>query len=170
MDYKFGRHFNLEKRLKLEIYDTWQEYYYYNDDSTNYKVFGSGFEVSLSNGQNFLESDVSIFWENLKGNIKFNSNIEDFEKCIIPLSGLNFIIKYNNHYKCWENSKSPDTYKYKGGLEIYFSETFQIKMVDLSDRPGRSSWKKDFYFNGGSDYWFNIQYINELCDINIILP
>lgn len=111
----------------------------------------------------------------------FNFDKEyNFENEIFNIDGINYVIKYNSYFSNWDNGTSPTGYKYTGGLTMYYSEDFQRKMVDISDRPGRFTRYKYFLFKGGSDYWFGNSFFDLIpkevlltftdCEVNEVLP
>lgn len=141
-------HQNLLKFSSTKYYD---QYYYYEEP--DYSIRGKIFELQFTH----RTEDNS---EYLYGNINFDDEVNKFESILLKMSGIKNIIKFNPHYKVWDNATSPSSYKYNSGLKIYFNNTFQTKMVDISNRPGRMQWKNDFLFHGGSEYWFHKKYFN----------
>jgi hypothetical protein len=157
--------------LEYKSHELGKEFYYSEDLKPN-ALLGEWFEIVFShihrNGNEYLT-----------GRITFDFDTQLSETDLIKLTGVKSLIIFNPHYKAWDSNKSPNAYKYKGGLNIYYSEKFHMEMVDISNRPGRPKWKEDFFFHGGSDYWFGPAFFNIVpketlqsftdCDVNEML-
>ncbi len=144
----------LNNKLKYHSNETFIEYYFHIA-KLNEALLGKMIDIRISERIDITRGKI------LSGKFIFDSQIDDFELFLLRLD-IKLIIKLNPHYTAWENMNAPTHYKYKYGLKVFFSEMFQTKMVDISDRPGRSQWKSGFFFQGGSDYWFGksfFQYI-----------
>ncbi len=79
---------------------------------------------------------------------------------LIATKGFKLLILYNPYFKRWENNHSKGSYKYRGGLKIYYDTTFKMEKIDLSKRPGRMTVLEHFTYLGGSDYWFGTDYFD----------
>lgn len=139
-------------KLKYHSNETFNEYYYHSAKE-NEPILGKMFEIVIS------ERMDSKLGKILYGRIVFDSPEDRIEALILQMH-IKSMIKYNPHYSAFENMNSPQSYKYTRGLKVYFSEMFKVNRVDLSDRPGRRQWKSDFFYSGGSDYWFGPNFFN----------
>lgn len=59
-------------------------------------------------------------------------------------------------YLFWQNCTGVSAYKYKGGLK-YSRNNLGKKIVDVTNRPGRSVFNKKFRYAGSSKMWFGPQ-------------
>lgn len=71
------------------------------------------------------------------------------------LTPKNLYIGYHldNDYINWQDRTGIENYKYRGGLK-YTKDNLGRKIVDISDRPGRTVFKKHFNYCGASKIWF----------------
>lgn len=74
--------------------------------------------------------------------------------CFMQVRHFQFMVSYDKYAIGWENGKELPSYKYRGGLKVYYNKKFDIEMVDISDRPGRSTELEEICFQGGHEYWF----------------
>ncbi len=107
--------------------------------------------------KSFAISDVQVEFQLLDYlgmNIETEKIALPFIQRVLTLSGIKLGVLYNPHYCFWENRRSLEFYKYRGGLKIYHDSHLDAKAVDLSQRPGRIAATGDWRFVGASDYWF----------------
>jgi len=62
----------------------------------------------------------------------------------------------------WDNDDSLGAYKYHGGLKTFYDPELNLsgKSVDVSNRPGRKAFTKDFIWMGGHEFWIKAGALN----------
>ncbi len=154
---------------RLSVNESSVEYYYYLEDYKGKELITVELSANNSEKENIMY-----------GFIKFNTEVLNFADYLLKIPGIKSIIVLNSYFSRWDNGTSPAGYKFTGGLKVYYSEDFQRKMVDVSDRPGKYKWKEGFLFRGGSDYWFGNSFFDLIpkevlltftdCEVNEVLP
>ena len=56
-------------------------------------------------------------------------------------------------YVDWQDARNIDTFKFRGGLK-YTKTNHGEKIVDIGERPGRTTFTKYFNYCGASKIWF----------------